>query len=47
MSDSDMSIQPDIFTQAVNHFVAEDEEVKAAAAFAAGKPRGHGRRLQF
>ncbi|EIN13285.1 ARM repeat-containing protein [Punctularia strigosozonata HHB-11173 SS5] len=33
----DMSNQQDIFTHAINHFGAEQEEIRTAAAFAAGK----------
>ena len=34
---SDMSPQQDIFNQAIERFTAEQEEVRTAAAFAAGK----------
>ena|ERR1700733_2705436 len=33
---SDMSLQGDIFSNAIDHFAAEQEEMRAAAAFAAG-----------
>lgn len=33
---SDLTTQQDIFTNAISHFAAEQEEVRAAAAFAAG-----------
>jgi hypothetical protein len=31
-----MSLQGDIFSNAIDHFAAEQEEMRAAAAFAAG-----------
>lgn len=34
---SDMEPQTDIFTCVIDHFVSEQEETRAAAAFAAGK----------
>lgn len=34
---SDMSIQHDVFDNAIDHFSAEEEEIRTAAAFAAGK----------
>lgn len=33
---SDMSLQTDVFTNAIDHFGAEQEEIRTAAAFAAG-----------
>jgi hypothetical protein len=32
----DMSPQNDVFTNAIEHFAAEQEEIRTAAAFAAG-----------
>lgn len=34
---SDMSIQHDVFDNAIDHFSAEEEEIRTAAAFAAGE----------
>lgn len=34
---SDMWAQQDIFNQAIAHFSSEQEEIRTAAAFAAGK----------
>lgn len=34
---SDMSLQGDVFSNAIDHFAAEQEEMRAAAAFAAGE----------
>ena len=34
---SDMEPQTDIFSFVIDHFVSEQEETRAAAAFAAGK----------
>lgn len=31
-----MSAMPEVFTNAINHFVSEQEEIRSAAAFAAG-----------
>jgi cullin-associated NEDD8-dissociated protein 1 len=33
---SDMSNQADVFTQAIDRFTADNEEIRTAAAFAAG-----------
>jgi cullin-associated NEDD8-dissociated protein 1 len=32
-----MSMQQDTFTSTIEHFAAEEEEIRAAAAFAAGR----------
>ena len=37
---SDMSPQQDIFNHAIDKFIAEQEEVRTAAAFAAGEYEG-------
>lgn len=34
---SDMSIQHDVFDNTIDHFSAEEEEIRTAAAFAAGE----------
>jgi cullin-associated NEDD8-dissociated protein 1 len=34
---SDMSIQHGVFDNAIDHFSAEEEEIRTAAAFAAGE----------
>lgn len=34
---SDMSIQHDVFDNAIDHFSAEEEDIRTAAAFAAGE----------
>lgn len=36
MLHSDMSTQPELFNYAITHFAGEEEEVRSAAAFAAG-----------
>lgn len=36
LGNSDMSMQQDTFTSTIEHFAAEEEEIRAAAAFAAG-----------
>lgn len=35
---SDMSLQSDVFNITVSMFTAESEEIRTAAAFAAGRP---------
>lgn len=39
VSCSDMSPQRDIFNNAIEHFSAEQEDIRSAASFAAGMPK--------